>query len=116
MSDGTYKSRHARVNAYDERNTSGKPSIYVAAHLNAGGGSYSAMFYHHQSASGVDLAKAMNAKIKERTDISSVKAIPSCNDDWTKNAFYCIKGVGRPIAICAEPLFLDNPSHQKLLP
>ena len=115
MSDGTYPSRHERVNEYDQRNVGGPKSIYIAAHLNAGGGSYSAMFYHHQSTHGVALAKAMNAKIKERTDISSVKAIPSCSEDWTKNAFYCIKNVGRPIAICAEPLFLDNPSHQKLL-
>ena len=115
MSDGTYANRHDRVNEYDQRNAGGAPSIYIACHLNAGAGSYCAMFYHHQSSNGAALSKSINAKIEERTDITTAKAIPSNNEDWTKNAFYCIKGVGRPIAICAEPLFIDNPSHQKLL-
>lgn len=115
MSDGTYKARHARVNAYEERNEGGPPSVYIACHLNAGAGSYCAMFYHHQSSNGRALSKSINAKIEERTDITTAKAIPSNNEDWTKNAFYCIKGVGRPIAICAEPLFIDNRNHQRLL-
>lgn len=115
ISDGTYSARHERVNEYDKRNTGGETSVYIACHLNAGGGAYSAMFYYDGSTKGSSLANAINAKIKEKTDITSVKSIPANIHDWTKNAHYCIKSIGRPIAICAEPLFLDNPSHQKLL-
>jgi hypothetical protein len=48
-------------------------------------------------------------------EIDVVKKIPCSPADWTKNAYYTIKDVGRPVALCSEPLFIDNTEHQKLL-
>jgi N-acetylmuramoyl-L-alanine amidase len=47
--------------------------------------------------------------------IPSVRKIAASPSDWTKNAWYTIKGVGEAVAICSEPLFIDNETHQKLL-
>tara|TARA_R100000654_G_scaffold73709_1_gene106857 strand:- start:12287 stop:12871 length:585 start_codon:yes stop_codon:yes gene_type:complete len=116
ISDGQYKDRHARVNYYDERNrNSDTPSVYIACHLNAGGGSYAAQFYDSRSATGKILANLMNEGLLNLPQIQSVKSIPCHNEDWTKNAFYCIKRIGYPVAICCEPLFIDHPPHKELL-
>ncbi len=116
MSDGQYSARHARVNEYDKRNAGGDTSVYVACHINAGNqGKYSAQFYDQRSSKGLYLAQAINNKVGKIPQLRITKNIPCNSEDWTKNAFYCIKGVGRPIAICAEPLFIDNPVHQELL-
>lgn len=114
ISDGSYPERHARANDYAARYSG--PCIYLAMHLNAGGGNYGAMFYDHRSAAGADLADYIAASMEyELTEIDTVKKIPCSGSDWTKNAYYTIKGVGRPVAICSEPLFIDNEQHQKLL-
>lgn len=114
ISDGSYQERHSRVNDYAARYTG--PVVYLALHLNAGLGDYGAMFYDHRSAAGADLsdhiAEAMEANLPE---IRTVKKIPASPADWTKNAYYTIKGVGRPVAICSEPLFIDCEQHQQLL-
>ena len=114
ISDGSYQERHSRVNDYAARYTG--PVVYIALHLNAGGGDYGAMFYDHRSGAGADLsdhiAEAMEANLPE---IRTVKKIPASPADWTKNAYYTIKGVGRPVAICSEPLFIDCEQHQQLL-
>ena len=54
ISDGSYPERHSRVNEYAARYTG--PVVYIALHLNAGGGDYGAMFYDHRSGAGADLA------------------------------------------------------------
>ena len=114
ISDGSYPERHARANEYAARYNG--PCIYLAMHFNAGGGNYGAMFYDHRSAAGADLADYIAASMEaELTEIYTVKKIPCSGADWTKNAYYTIKGVGRPVAICSEPLFIDNEQHQKLL-
>lgn len=114
ISDGSYPERHSRVNEYAARYSG--PVVYIALHLNAGGGDYGAMFYDHRSGAGADLsdhiAEAMEANLPE---IRTVKKIPCSPADWTKNAYYTIKGVGRPVAICSEPLFIDCEQHQQLL-
>ena len=117
ISDGTYAERHARVNEYDQRNSgSPTPSVYIACHINAGGGAYSAEFYDSRSTQGSLLASAINEQVATQVkQIKITKTIPSNSSDWTSNAFYCIKGVGRAIAITAEPLFIDNVEHQTLL-
>ena len=115
ISDGTYSERHKRVNEYAAMFPDRK-CVYLAMHLNAGGGSYGAFFYHHASTSGELLAKYMGHNLElAGVGVAKGKAIPSQSEDWTKNAFYCIKGIGRPVAICCEPCFMDNPDHAKHL-
>lgn len=114
ISDGSYPERHARANEYAARY--GGACVYLALHLNAGGGNYGAMFYDHRSAAGGDLADYIAAEMERDLDeIDVVKKIPCSPSDWTKNAYYTIKDVGRPVALCSEPLFIDNTEHQKLL-
>lgn len=111
ISDGSYLQRHTRVNEYS-RMFPNVPQIYLAMHLNAGGGNYGSMFYHHQSSQGLALARAictgLTSFLPEIPDFKAIKAQPG---DWTKNAYYTIKGVGRPVAICSEPLFIDTHSN-----
>ena len=116
LSDGTYAERHKRCNEY--QNQHGGEAIYIAAHLNAGAGGgdgYGAMFYDHRSTKGASLAKHISeytaAVLPELK--GKCKAIPAKSTDWTKNAYYCIKGV-RAYAICAEPAFIDSMAHRPL--
>ena len=114
ISDGSYPERHARVNEYAARYSG--PVVYIALHLNAGGGDYGAMFYDHRSAAGADLADNIaEAMEKNLSEIRVVKKIPASPSDWTKNAYYTIKGVNRPVSICSEPLFIDCDAHKQLL-
>jgi len=114
ISDGTYPDRHDRVNEYAQ-NTQ---SVYVACHINAGGGGYCSVFYDHRSIKGQILSQCINSQmsrwIEVFTDPSTTKSIACKPDDWTKNAYYCIKGVGKPVAICFEPFFIDTPAHKSL--
>ncbi len=113
ISDGTYLARHTRVNQYSQM-FKDIPQIYLAMHLNAGGGDYGAMFYHHDSQSGKSLATYICEGLGQFIpEVPKFKAIESQPHDWTKNAFNTIKGVGRPVAICSEPLFIDT--HKKLV-
>lgn len=115
LGDGEYSERHSRADKY-------KLNVYLALHLNAGGGDYGAFFYHPESPehNGAALATAIaGAWTMEGERLLgrdfSVKAIRSSRADWTKNAHYTIKGLGRaayPVGICCEPWFLDNPEHR----
>ena len=115
LSDGWYSQRHERVNKYSD-GVSG-PKVYVAAHLNAGGGNYGAVFYDHRSSSGPKLAQEIALKLKEACPEieGGVKIIPAKPDDWTSHAFNTVRGVGSPSTVCFEPCFLDTTSHQPLL-
>ena len=121
LSDGSYSERHQRVNAYAARagHTASRPAVYVAAHLNAGGGSYGSAFYHYRSSAhnGPALAGLIAEQLQTFPQISEGKAIASKpSPHWTKNAFYTIRGLGGAVvAICFEPLFIDNPAHLGLL-
>lgn len=115
ISDGQYWERHKRCNAYQRP---GELGIYIAAHLNAGVGrgiGYGAMFYDYRSTKGKALADEINKmlssycpELQEKT-----KSIAATPENWTKNAFYTIKGV-RAIGICAEPAFIDSRAHKPL--
>ena len=59
LTDGSYQDRHDRVNQYERNRSLATPSIYIAAHINAGGGDYACMFYDHRSSRGQDLAIAI---------------------------------------------------------
>jgi len=110
ISDGTYAARHQRVNQYHENHPG--PGIYLALHLNAGGGDYGAWFHDYRSRGGAKLAGCISASCGPVLGIPQ-KVIPASPDDWTKNAWNTIKGVGRPISICCEPFFIDT--HVNLL-
>jgi hypothetical protein len=111
ISDGTYSQRHERVNEYAKL-FPGEKQIYLAMHLNAGGGDYCAMFYHHQSTSGKDLAIEICNGIQQfQPEITKYKQIAAQPTDWTEHAYNTIKGVQKPIAICSEPLFMDTHKH-----
>ena len=112
ISDGKYSERHQRVNEYAQKHPG--PWVYLAMHLNAGGGNYGSYFYDHRSSKGQQLATIMAQHLKQQVpQLTRTKAIESKSDDWTKNAFYCIRNVGRPVAICCEPFFIDT--HMELL-
>lgn len=114
ISDGTYNERHARVNEYAAMYPNRK-TVYLAMHLNAGGGDYAAFFYHHASTQGHELAKQLCLEMRAAGFVKNAKPIECKPNNWTKNAFYTIRGVGRPVAICCEPLFMDQPEHAKHL-
>ena len=114
ISDGTYSERHNRVNKYAAMYPNRK-TVYLAMHLNAGGGVYAAFFYHHASTQGHELAKQLCLDMRAAGFVESAKPIECKPSNWTKNAYHTIKGVGRPVAICCEPLFMDQPAHAKHL-
>jgi len=114
LSDGRYSDRHERVNRYEADFPQDKPSVYLSCHINAGGGSYGAMFYDHRSSLGPSLAAAI-ADGMDLPGIRAVKSIPASPGDWTRNAYNTIKRVRRPVSICLEPFFIDNPAHQRYM-
>lgn len=113
IQDGTYLARHSRVNEYSKMFKDEK-QVYLALHLNAGGGNYGSMFYHHDSQQGRSLATYICEGLGNYcSEIPTFKAIPATSEDWTNHAFNTIKGVGRPVAICCEPLFMDT--HKRFI-
>lgn len=109
ISDGTYTQRHKRVNEYAAMYPD-QHCIYLAMHLNAGGGTYGAFFHHHASKQGAALANHIGRQMMQNNiDITDCKTIAAHPSGWTKNAFYTIRGVGRPVALCCEPVFMDSP-------
>lgn len=121
ISDGSYSERHDRVNRYaaEAGHTSKDPAVYVAAHLNAGKGSYGSAFYHYRSSAhnGPQLAACIADHLRAFPQITEAKTFASKpSPHWTRNAFYTIRGLGSAVvAICYEPFFMDTKSHQSLL-
>jgi len=114
LCDGRYSDRHERVNRYEAAYPSSTPSVYLSCHINAGAGSYGAMFYDHRSSLGPDLARCIAGEF-DLPGISAVKTIQAMPGDWTRNAYNTIKDVRRPVSICLEPFFIDNPAHQRYM-
>jgi len=114
LSDGSYSARADRFNYYAANYTG--DACYIALHCNAGGGDYSVFFYDYRSAEGKRLAQCIADEMQAACPgIGGHRIRAASPKDWTKNAFYTIKNVGSPVAICAEPLFLDNPKHRRYL-
>jgi len=117
--EGWYSSRHERANI-NAKSVDG-PVAYVACHLNAGGGDYCAVFYDYRSKNGRRLAEMVGSAVGELhiPSIGRVVIRAANPDDWTRNAYYTIKGLYAGPAnisgICFEPLFMDNPEHQRLI-
>ena len=113
IADGFYPDRHKRVNEYSKR-FKGEKQVYLALHLNSGGGDY-ASFFHMGSEKGSTLASSICDKMREASLPGLTRCLPkkASSEDWTKNAWYTIRGIGSPIAICCEPLFMGT--HRDLL-
>lgn len=116
MSHGAYAEQHGWCNR------SGV-AAYHALHLNAVADpkpGYGLYLYDPQTtkAGGQRLAEMLadaasgffEALFGERY---SIRAIPATQPDWG-NAYHTIKGLGRPIGVCHEPIFLSNPRHRRL--
>jgi hypothetical protein len=111
LSDGSYDARHARAN--DLADLHGGRSVYVASHLNAGGGTYGLVCYDHRSgaANGPALARSIAARLKDRLGLATVKAEAASPSNVWANAHGTIGGLLDPIGICYEPLFIDGHAH-----
>ena len=116
ISDGSYNERHARVNRYAGTFKAGRPQVYLAAHLNSGGGDYGLIGFDHRSRSGPELANRIARQLRQvAPELNGVKCIEAKPDDWTRNMYATISGVTQPIGLCLEPAFLDQPAHADLL-
>lgn len=110
LSDGNYSDRHNRVNEYSKLFPNDK-QVYIALHLNCGGGDYCAMFHHFQSSQGKQLADMICDEMKKCIPLGGYKSIPAQSTDWTEHAYNTIRGIGKPVAICSEPIFMDTHKH-----
>jgi len=116
LSDGAYHARHARVVEY-ARDHKGR-NVYIAAHLNAGGGNYGAAFYDHRSSMGKAAAAAVVVALHDACpELMRARSIEASPGDWTRHAYNTISGVyaGRPCGLCLEPAFIDSQDHKELL-
>lgn len=110
ISDGPYADRHERAKRY-------KADVYVALHLNAGGGDYSLVLHDHRSANGVKLAKHISDAFAKLYPKMRHRVDPTGPNTAFPRGFPCISGVfdGKPVAALVEPLFIDNAIHQTYL-
>lgn len=115
ISDGAYSARHARANQYAAQSAADQ-FVYVAAHVNAGGGEYGAVFYDVRSAQGLLLANAVAERLKPFAELPVVKVL-AASATAHEAAYGTIKGIftGRAVGICFEPCFIDTPKHRLLL-
>jgi N-acetylmuramoyl-L-alanine amidase len=111
-----YKDRHKWANSIGA-------DAYVAMHMNAGGGSYSAVFYDHRTRDhwGKALAENIDQQLGGIAEIGGNRRVWDTDSrpqgqGWRKNAHSTIEGVKRAASIVFEPLFLDTPKpDQKAL-
>jgi len=118
ISDGRYSERHERACAYGA-------DIYVACHLNAGGGTWGNAFFDRRSTGGRALAQLAAAQLEVYCPELTSARSTACWDDrplagdnaWLWRPFVTIRGVytGRPAGLCFEPAFMDQPAHAHLL-
>ena len=115
LSDGYYSHRHKRANNFFEKESGA--CIYLAGHLNAGGGSYSAVFHDHRSAMGAAAALYIKNELGKIEGLQNAKTIQAQPTDWTTHAFNTIDGIypGRGCGLCLEPFFVDTKSHIHLM-
>lgn len=113
--DGRYSARHDRVNGYC-RSMDIPIAVYVAAHINAGGGEYGACFHDWRSEQGERLARRVAAQLNMAcVELSKVVVAPASHDA-RQNALATIEGIyeGRAVGLCFEPFFLDSLEHGRL--
>ena len=94
---------------------------YIAQHLNAGGGTYSAGFYDARSRNGEKLANCISRAYSDANLSGVSRAITrrcAPTGDWV-NAYHTIKGVyfgpANICGYCSEPVFMDCLAHREHL-
>lgn len=114
ISDGWYYQRHSRANTH-AMEFPGEKSVYVALHLNAGGGDYGSVFHHYSSKPGRIMADYIADELStECPELTRTKVWGAAPGGTWDNAWNTIRGVGKPIALVYEPAFMDNPDHAPL--
>ena len=104
ITSGTYAERHAWVNKHGI-------DLYLACHLNAGGGSYSLVeFYYDAGRRTREIAKIMADNFKAILGTSDGKVWEIAKDG---RGAVCLKNT-RPSAMLLEPLFIDNEKHLQI--
>ena len=107
---GTYSSRQAFASPIAD--------VFVACHVNAGGGTYGLVCYDHRSKSGPVLAQTVANELQRawgstpENPLSKTVAAAASSEKW-ENAWNLIKGVysGKPVGLVFEPFFLDQKHH-----
>lgn len=113
LSDGEYREQWARADGVGA-------DVYLACHINAGGGNRGEFFFDHRSTAGAALASAIvEAAAKELPwPCFARNCQPDTNGkardgDYTE-AYNCISGV-KAVALCCEPGFIDGPHGARLI-
>ena len=110
---GWYSERHAYVREVAKA-VPGK-CVYVACHVNAGGGSYGLVCHDYRSKAGAKAAEAVGAELGKLVETVRVEA--ASGGTW-KNAYNTIKGVfegpGNLSGICYEPGFIDSDMNKHM--
>ena len=95
--------------------------LYVACHLNAGGGNAALVGYDHRSAMGRRAAEMLRMELHAMPGIArslSLACNPGGGDhDWSA-MYHCISGVYAAApgpGVCLEPAHVDQPAHLALL-
>jgi N-acetylmuramoyl-L-alanine amidase len=102
ITSGTYAERHVWVNRHGI-------DLYLACHLNAGGGRYSLVEHYYDAGQRTrEIAKIMAENFKTVLGTSAGKVWEIPKDG---RGAVCLSGT-RPSALLLEPLFIDNPQHQ----
>jgi N-acetylmuramoyl-L-alanine amidase len=101
ITSGTYAERHDWINRH-------AIDLYLACHLNAGGGRYSLIEHYYDAGQRTrEIAKIMADNFKSILGTSSGKVWEIAKNG---RGATCLKET-RPSALLLEPLFVDNDSH-----
>ncbi len=104
VTSGTYQERHEWINRHDIE-------LYLACHLNAGGGRYSLVEYCYNARQPTrEIAKIMADSFKSSLGTSEGKVIEIPKGGRGE---ICIENT-RPSALILEPMFIDNDTHLRI--
>ena len=119
LDQGWYSHRHKQANQI-ARDNPGVPVAYIACHINAGRGSYSALIHDSQSTGGAVLARALGDALTLATlqGIDRVRVVQGSPTNGWKRGYTTIKGIyagpSNISGVCFEPYFIDNAAHHNL--
>ena len=111
IDSGHYYNRHREANAIAKKAKSEKV-LYLALHVNAGGGTYALSMYDAKSKGGKAAAGVLAASMAGLDGISKSKTVGCETIGWTRRAYHCIKGIWKGPAnisgVLLEPFFIDS--------
>lgn len=121
LDGGEYSSRHRAANEI-AKSQPGRRWLYVACHLNAGGGDYGLVVADGRSKAGRAAAEDVAAQLRSQLSPELRRALAGTTaaegSDWPR-AYGTIAGVwdgpGNIAGICFEPAFIDTERHRPLL-